>query len=50
MVRKKKRKALSVGPSEDCNCAICVFTKSHAPGDSYDVKDCPKYNTKKPSK
>ena len=47
ILNKKKNKIIGVGPSDDCTCAICVFTKSHAPGDSYDVEKCPKYNLKK---
>ncbi|MDD3374337.1 MAG: hypothetical protein PHY73_01265 [Candidatus Omnitrophica bacterium] len=43
----KIKQAYGVGPSDDCDCKICVFTKSHAPGDSYDVKKCPKYNIEK---
>lgn len=43
MKKKDKNKGF-VGPSDECNCPVCVFTKSQAPGNPYDVKDCPKYN------
>lgn len=31
------------GPGDDCHCPVCVFSKSHAPGDAYDLEQCPKY-------
>ncbi|OGX08513.1 MAG: hypothetical protein A2Y03_01810 [Omnitrophica WOR_2 bacterium GWF2_38_59] len=43
--RNKKNKIKPIGPSDDCNCPVCVFTKSQAPGNPYDLKDCPKYNS-----
>jgi len=36
------KKIISRGPSADCDCAVCIFSKSQAPGNSYDLKDCPK--------
>ncbi len=52
MIRSKKKnlaknnpaqgKRISRGPGVDCDCPVCVFAKSQAPGDPYDLKDCPK--------
>jgi len=36
-----------IGPCGEHNCPVCVFTKSQAPGNPYDLKDCPKYNSGK---
>lgn len=33
------------GPGPDCDCPVCVFSKSQAPGDPYDLKGCPKYQS-----
>lgn len=41
----KKKNLNSVGPGYDCNCPVCIFTKSQAPGNPYDLKDCLKYNS-----
>lgn len=30
------------GPGADCDCPVCVFSKSHAPGDPYNLSGCPK--------
>jgi len=38
----KGDKNISRGPGSDCECPVCVFSKSQAPGDPYDLKDCPK--------
>ncbi len=43
----KKKKSNSVGPGDACNCPVCIFAKSQAPGDPYDLKDCPKHNALK---
>ncbi len=43
--QKKNKNVRSVGPGIDCNCQICIFTKSQAPGNPYNIKDCPKYNS-----
>lgn len=45
--KKKKDKHKASRPGKDCNCPVCVFSKSQAPGDSYDLKNCPKWNSKK---
>ncbi len=37
-----KSKSTSAGPCEDCNCPTCIFAKSQAPGDPYDIENCPK--------
>ena len=44
---QKKNKFKSIGPGDDCNCPVCVFTKSQAPGNPYDLTDCPKYTPRK---
>ena len=38
------KRFLSIGPSSDCNCPVCIFTQSQAPGQPYDLSQCPKYN------
>ena len=38
-----------IGPCGEYNCSVCVFTKSQAPGNPYDLKDCPRYDPKKRS-
>ena len=42
---KKSMNAKSVGPCGEYNCPTCIFSKSHAPGDPYDISKCPKYNS-----
>jgi len=32
----------SNGPGQDCNCPLCIFTKSQAPGQAYELADCPR--------
>jgi hypothetical protein len=32
-----------VGPDEFCNCPVCIFSKSQAPGNPYDLEQCPRY-------
>ena len=41
--KKKKNKFESSGPGDDCNCPVCIFSKSQAPGNPYDLKNCPKF-------
>lgn len=38
----KNIKTHLVGPGNDCNCPVCLFTKTQAPGNPYDLKYCPK--------
>lgn len=38
-----------IGPCGEYTCSVCVFTKSQAPGNPYDLKNCPKYNAIKGS-
>ncbi len=40
--KNKKKKVESVRPDDSCNCPVCVFTKSQAPGDPYDLTKCPR--------
>ncbi|MDP8212483.1 MAG: hypothetical protein P9X22_04210 [Candidatus Zapsychrus exili] len=44
---KKKASFVPIGPCGEHNCPICIFTKSQAPGNPYDLKDCLKYNSRK---
>ncbi len=44
---KKSKRQICVGPCGEYNCPVCVFTKSQAPGNPYDLKDCPKYKSEK---
>ena len=46
----RRRGSMLTGPGYDCNCPTCVFAKSQASGDPYDLKDCPKCNPKISSK
>jgi hypothetical protein len=46
----KKKSVKPRGPGDDCTCPSCIFTKSHAPGDPYDLTKCPKYNSPKKKK
>ena len=48
--KNKKIESRLSGPGDDCNCPVCIFTKSQAPGNPYDLKDCPRYNSSKSSK
>ncbi|MCK5616454.1 hypothetical protein KAR91_82085 [Candidatus Pacearchaeota archaeon] len=48
--KKKKKKSKSVGPKDDCNCPVCVFTKSQAPGNPYDLTSCPRWASGKKKK
>jgi ssDNA-binding Zn-finger/Zn-ribbon topoisomerase 1 len=32
----------SNGPGVDCNCPVCIFAKSQAPGQAYDLTECPR--------
>ncbi len=41
--RSKNEDFQAIGPGDDCNCSTCVFTKSQAPGDPYDLDKCPKF-------
>lgn len=47
---KKRKKPINVGPGADCYCAVCIFAKSHAPGEPYDLKKCPKCCVQKEDK
>ena len=40
---------MPIGPCGEYDCPVCVFTKSQAPGNPYDLRDCPKYNSRKGS-
>ncbi len=46
---EKRKRQVSVGPCGEYNCPVCVFTKSQAPGNPYDLKDCPKYRSESSS-
>ncbi len=43
--KENSKKPMSVGPCGELNCPVCVFTKSQAPGNPYDLNDCPKYKS-----
>ena len=43
----KNKRLMDIGPCGEYNCPICIFTKSQAPGNPYDVSKCPKYNSGK---
>jgi len=52
---KKKKKDVSkkLAPhafSDECNCPLCIFTKSQAPGDAYDLENCPQWSSLKNKK
>jgi hypothetical protein len=54
MAKKKKNKKSKPqqplhGPGDDCECPVCVFSKSQAPGDAYLLEKCPKWSSKKKS-
>lgn len=42
------KRFISIGPSLDCNCPVCIFTQSQAPGQPYDLSKCPKYSSLSP--
>jgi len=48
--KNKKIEHFSNGPGVDCHCPVCIFTKSQAPGDSYDLNDCPKFRAENKNK
>ena len=41
---------ISSGPGKDCKCQVCVFNKSQAPGQPYDITECPLWNKRKTGK
>lgn len=41
---KQVMKRHSIGFDENCKCPVCLFTRSQAPGQPYDLKKCPKFN------
>jgi len=40
---KKEKKIISTGLCGKFDCPVCIFTKSQAPGNPYNLNDCPKY-------
>ncbi len=49
--QENQKPDISCRPGVDCECQVCVFSKSQAPGQPYDITKCPLWNkgqSKKP--
>ncbi|MCK5706459.1 MAG: hypothetical protein KAI43_02310 [Candidatus Aureabacteria bacterium] len=48
--KNKDNKHNPNAPGNDCKCPVCIFTKSQAPGNPYDLTNCPKLKPQTSSK
>ncbi len=46
-INKDIEDCMTSGPGKECKCKVCIFSKSQAPGQPYDITQCPLWNKKK---
>ena len=49
-IEKDIKDCMSSGPGKECKCQVCIFSKSQAPGQPYDITQCPLWKKEKMTK